>query len=432
MAILNLFFGAGGLSEGFWRNDMDFVGHIESDNYACETLKTRMSYWILKKNKLSVYHDYLIKKISKNELWKISKVSNSNEIINKPIGDATLNSMIKTIRQNMENNNIKMVDIIIGGPPCQAYSLIGRARMKEKVKNDPRNHLYIYYVKFLKEFRPKIFIFENVPGLLNAGGGEYFKKLKKAIENINYHMEFKELVATNFGVLQNRKRIIIIGWNKDYYTDYEYPKFLPDKFENPSVSSCLDDLPKLKSGNKIEGMGKYVGVANKYLIWSKIREKNFNILTQHETRSHNERDKEIYRIAINKWFNDKQRLRYDELAKDRPDLITHKNIKTFTNRFNVVKPDEEYCHTVLAHIAMDGHYYIHPDNEQNRSISIREAARLQSFPDDYYFEGPRTAIFRQIGNAVPLLMAEKIGNTIIKILFIKNNKNECSSIIENA
>lgn len=175
-----------------------------------------------------------------------------------------------------------------------------------------------------------------MPGLLNAGGGEYFKKLKKAIENINYHMEFKELVATNFGVLQNRKRIIIIGWNKDYYTDYEYPKFLPDKFENPSVSSCLDDLPKLKSGNKIEGMGKYVGVANKYLIWSKIREKNFNILTQHETRSHNERDKEIYRIAINKWFNDKQRLRYDELAKDRPDLITHKNIKTFTNRFKVV------------------------------------------------------------------------------------------------
>ena len=84
-----------------------------------------------------MYHDYLIKKISKNELWKISKVSNSNEIINKPIGDATLNSMIKTIRQNMENNNIKMVDIIIGGPPCQAYSLIGRARMKEKVKNDP-------------------------------------------------------------------------------------------------------------------------------------------------------------------------------------------------------------------------------------------------------------------------------------------------------
>ncbi len=417
MVVLDLFSGAGGLSEGFWRNNANFVGHIEADNNACNTLKTRTAYWNLKKeNKLNIYNKYLLKEISNEELWKISEISDSNEIINKPIADDTFNEMVDIVHQNMKNKNISSVDVIIGGPPCQAYSVIGRARMKEKVKDDPRNYLYTYYVKFLKEFRPKLFIFENVPGLINAGGGEYFRKLQSAIKNANYHMELKELVASDFGVLQNRKRIIIIGWNKDIYTEYKYPDFVADKLDGSTVSELLVDLPKIFPGQKIEGQNKYIESANKYLIWSKIRGSEFNILTQHETRPHNERDKEIYRIAVNKWFNNKERLKYNELAKERPDLITHKNTKSFTNRFNVVKPNEESCHTVLAHIAMDGHYYIHPDNTQNRSISVREAARLQSFPDDYYFEGARTSIFKQIGNAVPPLMAEKICNEIIKIL----------------
>ena len=417
MVVLDLFSGAGGLSEGFWRNGANFVGHIEADNNACNTLKTRTAYWNLKKdNKLDIYNKYLLKEISSEELWKVGNVSNSNEIINKPIADDTFDEMVNIVHQNMNDKNISTVDVIIGGPPCQAYSVIGRARMKEKVKDDPRNYLYTYYVKFLEEFRPKLFVFENVPGLINAGGGEYFRKLQKAIENANYHMELKELVASDFGVLQNRKRIIIIGWNKDVYADYKYPDFLADKLHGTQVSELLVDLPKTIPGNKIEGKNKYIENANKYLVWSKIRAQNFDILTQHETRPHNERDKEIYRIAVDKWFDGKERLKYNELAKERPDLITHKNTKSFTNRFNVVKPDEESCHTVLAHIAMDGHYYIHPDNTQNRSISVREAARLQSFPDDYYFEGARTSIFKQIGNAVPPLMAEKICVEIKKIL----------------
>jgi DNA (cytosine-5)-methyltransferase 1 len=149
---------------------------------------------------------------------------------------------------------------------------------------------------------------------------------------------------------------------------------------------------------------------------SNIRDSEFNILTWHQTRPHNNRDREIYKEAINAWNNNKQRLCYSELSKRRPELITHKNTTSFTNRFNVIKQDEKFSHTILAHIAMDGHYYIHPDINQLRSLSVREAARLQSFPDDFYFEGPRTSAFRQIGNAVPPKMAEQIAKKIKSML----------------
>jgi DNA (cytosine-5)-methyltransferase 1 len=116
---------------------------------------------------------------------------------------------------------------------------------------------------------------------------------------------------------------------------------------------------------------------------------------------------EIYRIAVDEW-NKGKRLNYAELPQR---LIKHSNTKSFTNRFQVVN-GKGVSHTVVAHIAMDGHYYIHPDKNQNRSITVREAARIQSFPDDYFFEGSRTAAFKQIGNAVPVLMAEAIASKI--------------------
>ncbi|MGE4419811.1 MAG: DNA cytosine methyltransferase [Sulfurimonas sp.] len=418
MIILDLFSGAGGLSEGFFRVGSTFVGHVEADKYASDTLCTRTAYWNLRKeNKLSIYEDYLLKNITRDELWEKANVINSNDVINTRISNDTFNEITKTIKQNLKEKNLKTVDLIIGGPPCQAYSIVGRARMKDSVACDPRNFLYQYYVRFLETFKPKMFIFENVPGLLSAANGEHFENIKKAIEKAGYHMELDELIASDYGVLQARKRIIIVGWKKNKkQKNYKYPDFEKIDNSNYYVKDVLNDLPITKPDNIIEGKDKYRSKTNQYLIDSNIREDGFDILTQHETRMHNKQDIEIYKEAITAWNKDEKKLCYKELASRRPDLISHKNTTSFTNRFNVIKANTQASHTILAHMAMDGHYYIHPDIEQHRSLSVREAARLQSFPDDFYFEGPRTAQFRQIGNAVPPKMAEQIAKKIKEML----------------
>ena len=153
-----------------------------------------------------------------------------------------------------------------------------------------------------------------------------------------------------------------------------------------------------------------------YLKKSNIRNHDFDFTTQHIARPHNENDREIYRRAVELWLNEKKRINYAKL----PDYLQkHKNKKSFLNRFQVVDP-YGCCHTVVAHISMDGHYYIYPTLnptiENVRSITIREAARLQSFPDDFYFEGSRSAAFKQIGNAVPVVLAHKIAEELKKQL----------------
>jgi DNA (cytosine-5)-methyltransferase 1 len=165
-------------------------------------------------------------------------------------------------------------------------------------------------------------------------------------------------------------------------------------------------LPKLQNGQGTLGIVNYKKETTEYLKESGIRN-CIDFTTQHIARPHNENDLEIYRIAVELW-KEKKRLNYATLPKR---VIKHKNTTSFTNRFQVVNGDG-ISNTVVAHIAMDGHYYIHPDIKQNRSITVREAARIQSFPDDFYFEGGRTGAFKQIGNAVPPLMAEEIAKKI--------------------
>ena len=409
---IDLFAGAGGLSEGFTRADYNPIAHVEMDEAACFTLKTRTAYHYLKEQKkFDKYIAYLKGEITRAELYSFIPVELMNSVINMELADETNEEIFRKIDLQLGN---KKVDLIIGGPPCQAYSLVGRARSDDGMKSDPRNHLYLQYAKYLKKYNPKIFVFENVLGLRSADGGGYFKKMVAEFKKLGYEVSDFLFNAKDFGVLQNRKRIILIGHKKEM--NLSIPDFKHESNTLHSVNSVFQDLPELQAG---EGKDKYYNYAkptNDYLKETGIRN-GIDILTQHLSRRHTEQDKEIYRIAVEKLKND-ERLNYTSLP-DR--LKTHKNQHSFFDRFKVVNNNAAFAQTVVAHIAKDGHYYIHPDIKQNRSITVREAARLQSFPDDFYFEGAkeiqnRTAAFKQIGNAVPPLMAYYIAFGLYQII----------------
>lgn len=414
---IDLFAGAGGLSEGFIKAGFEPVAHVEMDAAACYTLKTRTAYHYLKTvNKYDTYLAYLKDEITRRELYSLVPQELLSGIINLPIGG----EYNPIIHQTIENQlNHMEVDLIIGGPPCQAYSLVGRARSANRMKGDPRNYLYVHYAKFLEKYNPKIFVFENVIGLKSAGKGIHVENMKKLFFKKGYNMRLFTVEANNFGVLQNRKRIIIIGSRKDI--SFNIPDL--ESIKNTAtykVQALLADLPKIQAGEGKDKFVKYRTKTNEYLHNNYIRN-GIDILTQHIARPHSKQDKEIYRIVVEKWNTKKERLNYNDLPER---LKTHQNRDSFFDRFKVVAADESHSQTIVAHIAKDGHYYIHPDIKQNRSITVRETARLQSFPDDYYFEGvkefgSRTAAFKQIGNAVPPLMARKIA-TLIKELLLNS------------
>ena len=277
------------------------------------------------------------------------------------------------------------------------------------MKNDPRNYLYKHYLSFLKEFSPDFFVFENVPGMLSAKTDiEIFPDFKKNVEKLGYNISYKLLYANDFNVLQKRKRLIFIGHkDENEYLDFNFK--IHDDFK---VWDVLKDLPKLSPGEGLDSSADYTNKISKYLKETNIRTKK-DVVINHSARNHNENDREIYRRVINAWNNGHCRLKYDELPEE---LITHKNRGSFLDRFKIVAGDLPYSHTVMAHLSKDGHYFIHPDINQARSITVREAARLQSFPDNYKFEGPRTSQFKQVGNAVPPLMAESIARNIKIVL----------------
>lgn len=400
---IDLFAGAGGLSEGFFQAGFKPVAHVEMDEFAARTLETRSAYHFLKDtNNLSLYKKYMLGKITRDDFMKQIPASITKTIINETMSDKTLPAIFKTIDGIMKIRGITTIDLIIGGPPCQAYSLVGRAQsnhMDVPMADDPRNYLYKLYGRFLKRYQPRMFVFENVTGIESANGGKTWKNIKMYLRRVGYEIECREQNARTFGVLQNRRRMIIVGWLKN--SGLAYPNFLEIK-TNAVVNDLFRDLPTLHPG---ESADKYASrKASRYVTEMGLRTTD-DVLTHHISRPNLERDIKIYKKVIELWNDGHKRLNYNDLPDE---LKTHKNRHSFIDRFKVVEGDEEYCHTVLAHLSKDGHYFIHPDIKQHRSITVREAARIQSFPDSYFFEGPRTSQFVQIGNAVPPMMAKGI------------------------
>ena len=415
LSYLDLFAGAGGLSEGFIRSGYEPVAHVEMDRAACFTLRTRTAYhWLKAQSDEEQYADYLNRRISRAELYEHVPDNLIRSVINSEITEATLPDIFRQIDALLGNRKL---DLIIGGPPCQSYSLVGRSRSSNGMKGDSRNYLYTYYAEFLQRYEPTCFLFENVPGLRSAkeeNGQLYFDSMRNLFRECGYETEYKQLSAQDYGVPQSRKRVFLVGM-KGRFSGFDFPE--PEKC-TPSVfvEEFLSDLPPLAAGQGDAGPCHVRSNCGSWLNETGIRNDDLPV-TWHLARPNTEQDLEIYRIAVELWNSNQTRLDYNELP-DR--LKTHRNRDSFRDRFKVVASDLSFSHAVVAHISKDGHYYIHPDIEQNRSLTPREAARLQTFPDDYYFEShfevpQRTPAFRQIGNAVPVLLAHKIADTLKEV-----------------
>jgi DNA (cytosine-5)-methyltransferase 1 len=252
-------------------------------------------------------------------------------------------------------------------------------------------------------------VFENVQGLLSADDGTLIKDIEKYLETYGYKIKYRLINAGDYGVLQQRKRVILIG--KKGKSDFEYPEFEKEEQHWNVKEALFNDLKPLLPGQEMHVSKYTTKKVHEYLKKFELRN-GVDFVTQHITRPHNERDLEIYRIAIIKWLQKRERLKYNDLPKR---LKTHNNESSFLDRFKVVDPFG-LSHTVVAHICKDGHHFIYPDSNQVRSISVREAARIQSFPDSYYFEGGRSAAYKQIGNAVPPVLAFKVAEKIKHLL----------------
>lgn len=400
---IDLFAGTSALSEGFFRCGFRPVAHVEMNTEACLTIKTRLAYHFLKEaGHYEIYQKYLKGEIKRDELYGLVPASLISSVINEKISDETIDSVFGSIDAILRKQKRKRVDFIVGGPPCQAFSMLNRHN--ERIADDERCLLYLQYGKFLERYRPMGFVFENVLGLLSSKKN-HFGNIQSHFKELGYKVHFEVLNSSDYGVMQNRQRVIIFGWRKT--RDRGCPD-IPKVVNKWTCRDIFSDLPTIQAG---EIGDNYTSKPTEYLEKFGLRSAD-DVLTLHTARPLNAKDAEKYKLSVQMWLDEGVRIK----NSDFPDEIrTIHNTTSFLDRFKVVDLNGK-CHTVIAHIAKDGHYYIYPSTKNIRSISVREAARIQSFPDDFFFEGARSAMFKQIGNAVPPLMAQAIAQAIAKLL----------------
>ncbi len=390
--MIDLFAGCGGLTDGFMKTGFfDEIAAVDWLKPQVDTLRKRL------KTKWNIEHA--------DESVMYFDIQKGEELFLGWENDDTYGTG-KGL--DFFINKVYGIDLIIGGPPCQAYSIAGRVRDENGMNDDYRNFLFEHYLNVVKRYKPKAFVFENVPGLLSAApNGKPVKELiKNAFNEIGYDIvddlkKYALINASEFGVPQNRKRLIILGINKELYPDSQenlkdfYEKILP-KYKVKkikTVKEAIDDLPSLTP------LLDEVSHKNK-----KSHTCSICNVSWHVPRYNNLRDMDTFKtLALdlesgNKVYDSKK---ISELYAKK--VGSHSPI----HRYHVLDPNKPST-TIIAHLHKDGNRFIHYDSKQSRTITVREAARLQSFDDDFDFIGTQGNAYQMIGNAVPPELAQKV------------------------
>ena len=397
--LVDLFAGCGGLLDGFLQTEKyNEVASVEWLKPQVNTLRNRLEKkWNIKDAKERVLHFDMQRE---NELFNGWK--NDDEF-------GSSNGLDYLVKKSGK------VDIIIGGPPCQAYSLAGRVRDKDNMENDYRNYLFEHYLNVVNRYKPKVFIFENVPGMLSAipNGKLITDLIREGFDSIGYDIidnikDQAQFDVSEYGVPQ--KRIILLGLNRDYFKNTQeilenfyiniMPKYKVKK--KVTVFEAIGDLPKcipIFEEEKRNGKNAY-----------KIPECN---ISWHKPRYHNLRDMKIFELLAedlesgrNEYTNSKK---LSELYEQKV------GSKSPIHRYHVLRPNLPST-TIIAHLYKDGNRYIHYDSAQARTLTPREAARLQSFDDDFDFVGSQGSTYQMIGNAVPPKFAKCLGDAVNEAL----------------
>ena len=404
---IDLFAGCGGLSEGFLQTGcFKALAHIEWEKPMIDTLRNRL------------HTKWKESEEESKERAILFDIQKSNELINGNWTEESINKYGKYNTDKIKTSGLKgiigkeHVDLIIGGPPCQAYSIHGRATDKNSMDNDYRNYLFESFCKIVGEFKPDVFVFENVAGLLSAkpGGIPVRNRIFDAFSSIDYEIKTPDTLQTalfnavDFDVPQNRPRVIILGVRKNSKFDltelYQYIEKEKSTKPKLTVRDAIGFLPAIypletpiKDGRRI-----------------RVYQQNPNSeITQHECRNHGQRDRQIFKEWVE---NNMNHISHQEMIDYYLKKTGH---NTLYQKYKSLEWDKP-SHTVVAHLSKDGNMFIHPDPKQQRSITIREAACLMTFPLDYQFLGSNPYNFKMIGNAVPVNFANAIARGVYNYL----------------